>query len=1187
MSGAKKQLSNPFSTGGGGEHFEAHVQASFVLLMLTGGFAPCMPNWPIIKIKLQGKFAGFDTDDLIIFLEKPGSDQKRKILAQIKHSISITENDKVFGEVVQAAWNDFNNDELFTKGEDVIALITGPLSATDINDVRTILEWARHSENAEEFFNKVELAKFSSKKKQEKLQAFKTNLTKANGGIEVPDEVLFDFLRHFHLLGYDLDVKAGVTLSLLHSLIGQFSQENASSLWARIVDEVQSANKNAGTLSPEDISEDLRTAFLRRVGADFPEELSQVPSESVPLDLNKLEYASDLALANLLGSWDENNEADREVISQLSKKDYSSWITEIRDILQQPGSPINLKNGKWRVTKRLDMWQVLGARLFDDNLDAFKECLLRVLCEQDPRFDLPEEERSTASINGKVLEYSPDLRKGLVETLALLGNYSDDLSNCSQNKAETLAALAVREILANTDYKLWGSLDNLLPVLAEAAPEEFLDAVEKVLQKSPCPFDELFSQESDGLFGRNYLVGLLWALETLAWEEQFLIRVCVILGELAAKDPGGNSGNRPANSLTTILLPWIPRTTASIEKRKVALQTLKREVPEIAWKLIISMLPTQTRTSFDTSKPKWRNVIPEDWKEGVTKGEYWEQVYHCAELAVDMAKDDMEKLNELVRNLDDLPKPSFEKVLELLSSGEMTSKPEEERLPIWTELTDFVLKHRRFADADWALSAEIVSSIEVVADKLAPKNPMNLYIRLFSYKEHDLFEEKGNYEEQRQRLEELRQQAIREILDYGGMEAVIRFAKSVESPSHVGHSLGVVAEAEVDKIVLPALLDPEDKKLIQFVGGYVWSRRYGHGWEWVDGLDKTDWSVEQKSQLLSLLPFTAEAWDRAATWLGESENEYWINTSVNPYQSEGDLSVAIDKLIQYDRPHAAIDCIDRMRHDKQPLDINRSVKALLEAVSSTEPSHAMDAYHIVEIIKALQDDPEIDPDDLFRVEWAYLPLLDRHRNASPQLLEKRLASDPTFFCEVIRLLYRSKKEEKSDKEPTEQEQAVATQAWRMLHGWQTPPGTQPDGSFSHKHLKEWLDYTKAACAESGHLEVALNHVGEVLYYSPPDPDGLWIDKGAAEVLNDKDAGKMRRGFSIEAFNSRGAHSVDPTGKPERDLSQRYRQKAEDVENAGYQRFAATLRKIAESYDREAERIIAEHKAEATEDNDDE
>ena len=30
-----KQLSNPFSTGGGGVFFESHVQAAYVVLMLT------------------------------------------------------------------------------------------------------------------------------------------------------------------------------------------------------------------------------------------------------------------------------------------------------------------------------------------------------------------------------------------------------------------------------------------------------------------------------------------------------------------------------------------------------------------------------------------------------------------------------------------------------------------------------------------------------------------------------------------------------------------------------------------------------------------------------------------------------------------------------------------------------------------------------------------------------------------------------------------------------------------------------------------------------------------------------------------------------------------------------------------------------------------------------------------------
>ena len=100
-----------------------------------------------------------------------------------------------------------------------------------------------------------------------------------------------------------------------------------------------------------------------------------------------------------------------------------------------------------------------------------------------------------------------------------------------------------------------------------------------------------------------------------------------------------------------------------------------------------------------------------------------------------------------------------------------------------------------------------------------------------------------------------------------------------------------------------------------------------------------------------------------------------------------------------------------------------------------------------------------------------------------------------------------------------------------------------------------------------------------MFYCPADSKGLWIDQVAAEALNAKDAEDMRNGFNSEAYNSRGVHSIDPTGKPEKELAELYRKKAEDVENAGYQRLASTLRRLADGYEREAERIIAEHKDE--------
>ncbi len=183
---------------------------------------------------------------------------------------------------------------------------------------------------------------------------------------------------------------------------------------------------------------------------------------------------------------------------------------------------------------------------------------------------------------------------------------------------------------------------------------------------------------------------------------------------------------------------------------------------------------------------------------------------------------------------------------------------------------------------------------------------------------------------------------------------------------------------------------------------------------------------------------------------------------------------------------------------------------------------------------------------------------------------------PSSFCEVIRLIYRSKKDDKTSREPSEESKAIATNAWQLLHKWKIPPGTLHDGTFSEERFAEWLQRIKDACTESGHLEVALIKIGEVLIHTPPDPEGLWIRHAVAAALNDRESDDMRNGFRTGTYNSRGAHWIDPTGKPERELAEQFRVKAEEIENAGFQRFAVTLRGLADGYDREAERINNDH-----------
>lgn len=916
-----KQLSNPFSTGSGGAHFEAHVQASFVTLMLSGGYAPCFPGWSITEIKLQGKVDRYDTDDLIVFVEKRDAREKRKLLGQIKHSIGITHRDSVFAEVIQAAWTDFNNPGIFTRGRDVIALITGPLSATDHHNVQWLLNQARHTKSVDEFFRNVEQANFSPPKSSEKLRVFQHHLKAANKGIDVSREDLFEFLNSFQLLGYDLGKEVGVVLSLLHSHISQFNQQYPIWLWSRVVDVVQTWNQNAGTITPDRLPEDLIEAFRRPTATQIPKELTLAKPESEQVKTNWLQHenASVVALANLAGSWSETNQADIAVVSRLLGEQYATWVTKARDILLLPDSPISLKNGQWRFNDRSEAWELFGSRILDQDLDAFKTISVEILTEVDPSFELPVDKRFAANVYGKVLSHSASLRKGVAESLAIIGSKPEALVNCSRGRPGSVAVLAIREILADADWVLWGSLNPLLPLLAEAAPDEFLVAVEKALRLTPSPFDELFAQEGDGVSGANYLTGLLWALESLAWDQNYLVRVCVVLGELASHDPGGKWANRPANSLTTILLPWLPQTLASVEKRKVAIQTLCNEWPDIGWAVVTSLLPNQHQSSSGSHKPVWRNRIPEGQPKGASTKEYWEQVSFLGELAVSLAGLDVVRLTDLIDRFDNLPGASFDQLLAVLSSDDIRSVDEDKRKILWDRLTRFASKHRRYSDANWALSGDLVSKIEDVAQRLEPSNPLNLHRRLFSEDDFDLYDENGDWEEQRLRLERRRQDAVSEVLERDGMPAVVALASSVTWPRVVGYALGSIDKSNVDSFVLPDFLDSEDRALSSLCEGFVSGRYRLKGWQWVDSLDRSTWSGQQTVSFLTDLPFVEDTWSRAGAWLGETHGSYWQRVSVNPYQADAGLESAIDRLIEFGRPYAAIDCLHSLRHRKRPI----------------------------------------------------------------------------------------------------------------------------------------------------------------------------------------------------------------------------------------------------------------------------
>src|ERR1700754_355604 len=858
-------------------------------------------------------------------------------------------------------------------------------------------------------------------------------------------------------------------------------------------------------------------------------------------------------------------------------KNQAEWIATLRDLSLVPNSPIRQRDGKWQITNRLEAWKELGPRLFDEHLTRFKQIAITVLRESDPQFELPPDRRFAASLYGKVPKHSHAIRKGLAETLALMGSYPEYLTSCSHGKVEATVRSTVSKIFEKTDWVMWASLNDVLPLLAEAAPKEFLDAVESTLAKDPSPFDRIFAEEGRGFSGRNYMTGLLWALETLAWSNEYLGRVILDLAYLAARDPGGNWANRPANSLWTILLPWFPQTLAPVPKRLAAVSAIQKEVPEVGWKLLLNLLPEIQQSSLMTRKPAWRAIIPSEWSEGATNKEYWEQIAGYASLAVDLAKKDSAKLTALIPHFNNLPPAQRIDLLSYLKSEAISGLSEEIRVGVWNKLINLASKHRKYSGANWAMSPEDVSEIAAVAQQLEPLSPEYKYRRLFVQRETNLYQAKGDYAQQSKQLHELRQAAVLEIYSQGSTTAVLNFAETVESADKVGFAFGGIAPLETDSSILPALLESNSQAIRLFAINFVVGRFRAHEWAWLDNIDVTNWTADQKALLLAYLPFAHETWDRVTSMLQDDESLYWRLAWANPYDAGTDLSSAIDRLIENGRVHAAIEGLEKQHFNNEHVNTNQIVRALNALLQSEENLKSMDPHAVTELIGVLQKDDTINQDELIKLEWAFLPLLDGGFGASPSLLEKTLATNPSFFCDVIRTAFRSTTGETSSTS-TPSEQSAATNAYRLLKDWRSPPGTKEDGSFDGAFLNEWLSEVRAKCEESGHYKIAMQQVGSVLFYAPLNPDGLWLHRSAAEVLNAKDADDLRLGFHTEVINARGVHFVDPEGKPERELATNWREKADQVELAGYLRLAAALREVADTYDREAESIVARRRS---------
>jgi hypothetical protein len=406
------------------------------------------------------------------------------------------------------------------------------------------------------------------------------------------------------------------------------------------------------------------------------------------------------------------------------------------------------------------------------------------------------------------------------------------------------------------------------------------------------------------------------------------------------------------------------------------------------------------------------------------------------------------------------------------------------------------------------------------------------------------------------------------------------FARSIT----MHHAFGLaIARAEVDdslkdcilQIGLRSPVETDAEVAMGLLFGLAHDRPPWLADLWTRALTEA-WGDDALLRIARALPVNPETWSKIAAVSSKLDGAYWKTQPIYQIPTDGTIDAVADKLIEVGRSRDLVNWLGHHLHDRPCGGL--LVRALEAAAHETALAGGNDAtmfsYHLGLILDHLEGDPSVSEDELARLEWIYFQAL-RYSQRPARVLHRALARNPQFFVELVKLIFLPAAEsgvvEEPPKDP-DQTRTLAGQAYDVLHDWAHVPGADDHGLIDAAALEDWVKHARKLLAQAGRGDIGDQRIGEILAASVRQPDEPWPPLAVREVIEVSRSRHLETGLEVGIYNRRGVTVRSPNdgGEQERGLAQRYRRDA-DALRFDWPRTAATLDRIAESYEMDAQR----------------
>lgn len=877
-----------------------------------------------------------------------------------------------------------------------------------------------------------------------------------------------------------------------------------------------------------------------------------------------------LAALTLVGAWDTDNEKDRQAIAALVRSDYDT-VTSLCQKRAGGNDPVMSQSGSvWRFASLEEAYRCLSSKITDGVIERWKQMTLDVLCEVNPSYGLNPIEKFAQQLNHPTsqVQYSEELKSGIARSLSMLGSMDGD--DAQSRKLTSSAAEVVNRLLSQAvkddTGRVWNLIAPRLPSLAEAAPQQFVDIVINNLeQDSSSLLRAYYADSNDILFSDPWFhPHLLWALEVLAWSEEYFDDAIECLTLLAANRADDKQrGNRPDESLTAVLCGWANFTTVTSGERLAALDSVKRISSPVGWDLLFALWPDYSAVVTPPAMPRFRA----DWCPLTDKPVKWEErssFFHgLVERALTWSDVTPSNLKRLVNHINRGIMPEDRtKIIDYL--GELASSAEfndDDRYLVWRTVRELAAKHSHHR-AEWSLPEEEVDHLLELSDRWKPTSPVLRHLYLFN---HDpglldcaLHRDIDDYD---QKVEARRQEALSEILaGPQKLDDLEILASRAVASWLLGQMLA--DRQELNFWDIAHWVDSSDSKLAAVVDGYLYRALRQRGASWLqDVLDDSQLTASQRAAVLRRVPALQDYWEVVGR-NQDDDNTYWQTAEMRVLPPDH-MRYAIGRLVACGRAWDAIDSVSlSIRSAKQEgvkTDLTADVLIGLLHVACTQESVKISSlsYEVGQVLDHIVE-LKADQVDVARLEILFYRLIGDYRE--PIVLHNTLATESHLFVRLMEVAHRGETMLGMDRS------ASFRIAMSVLDGWRGCPGMTADGEIDTVVMQQWVDAARQGLAAAELSDIGDYEIGGLLANSPEDENGTWPLPAVCELIDEVGSENLDEGFI--AGMCRGLMSsvrgVYDGGQQEHESAQRYHALSKQIRLTS-RHTARLLKKAADRY----------------------